>query len=87
LFAKKTKNFVKQKIKSNAKFREKYEIRFATCDNILASFSMVQKNQEDLIYKKETSRKKRALIKRKTTNQDATTTIRQLYTNATKTRC
>jgi len=76
LFAKKIENFVKQKIKLNARFREKYKIRYATRNNILASFLTIQKNKKDLKYKKRASRKKRTLIRREATNQDAITTIR-----------
>jgi len=75
LLAKKTKNFIKQKIKSNAKFREKYETRHATRNKIPANFPIIQKNKKDLVYKKETLRKKHTLIEHKVANQNATTTI------------
>ncbi len=82
LFAKKTKNFAKQKIKSNIKFCEKYEIRYTTCNKIITSFSIIQKNKKDLIYKKETLCKKR----KKITNKIIAITIHQQYANTTKIR-
>jgi len=68
LFAEKTKNFVKQKIKSNTRFREKYKIHYAARNSIFASFLIVQKNKKNLIYKKRAFRKKRALTKKEATN-------------------
>jgi len=68
LFAKKTKNFVKQKIKLDTKFREKYNARYTTRNKIFASFSTILKNKKVLVYKKERSRKKRILIKQEIIN-------------------
>jgi len=68
LLAKKTKKFVKQKTKSNARFREKYKTRYIVRNKMFASFSIVQKNKKDLVYKKETSRKKCTLIKQEIKN-------------------
>jgi len=85
LFAEKAENFVRQKIKSDTKFCKKYKTYYAVCSKISASFSTIQKNKKNLVYKKETSRKKRALTEYKAADQN-TTTICQQHAETAETR-
>ncbi len=81
LFAEKIKNFVKQKTKLNTRFCKKYKTHYIVCSKISANFLTIQKNKKDLVYKKKTLHKKRALIEQEIENQTTIIIIYRQYTN------